>query len=249
MAKKRKFSEQARELLPRERLADCGTAQALSSVELLAILLKTGSQGCSVLTLAQRLIDAFGGTEGLFQCDFREIEARIKQYNAENPDCPLLGMGRVKCLELAAICELARRAYATRPTIDFEKEICTVEDAVHCLRSALTLNEPREKFWVLPLDVKCKPMAIPQLISLGTANGVQVHPRDVFALAVRWNACSIIVAHNHPSGNPTPSQADVELTQRLIQAGKLMGIPLRDHIILAARDFYSFATHHYPPLK
>lgn len=243
MAQERKFGEQARELLPREKMEDSGTAGALTSVELLAVLLKTGSEGCSVMELARRLIDAFDGAEGLFRCDYREIEARVARYNAEHPAQKLLGLGHVKCVELAAICELARRAYDERETFDRKKVIASPEEAAACFRTVLRLNETRERFWVLPLNVKRQPLAVPQMIALGTADGVSVHPRDIFSLAVRWEAHSIVVAHNHPSGNPTPSKLDQDLTWRLFEAGQMMGIPVRDHLVLADEAYYSFAEH------
>jgi DNA repair protein RadC len=94
---------------------------------------------------------------------------------------------------------------------------------------------------VLPLDAKKRPLSDAQMLSIGTVNGVGVHPRDVFAIAVRWNAIAIVVAHNHPSGSLSPSKMDDELTRDLSDAGKMMGIPLVDHIILGSESFYSYA--------
>ena len=94
----------------------------------------------------------------------------------------------------------------------------------------------------LPLDVKRRPISAPQSISVGTVSGVSVHPRDVFSIAVRWNAFSLIVAHNHPSGNPTPSKRDIDLTKTLEESGKMIGIPLIDHIIVTDTSHFSFAA-------
>ncbi len=95
----------------------------------------------------------------------------------------------------------------------------------------------------LPLDSKKRPLSDAQVISMGTANGVSIHPRDVFAIAVRWNASAIVVAHNHPIGSPAPSKRDDELTWGLYAAGKMMGIPLVDHIVLGSKSFYSYADN------
>ena len=108
----------------------------------------------------------------------------------------------------------------------------------------MKIDAEREMFLALPLDSKKRPLADAQVISIGTANGVSVHPRDVFAIAVRWNASAIVVAHNHPSGSPSPSKRDDELTRGFGEAGKMMGIPLVDHIILGGKSFYSYADDH-----
>jgi DNA repair protein RadC len=95
----------------------------------------------------------------------------------------------------------------------------------------------------LPLDGKKRPLAEPLIVALGTSNVVSIHPRDVFSVAVKWNASAVIVAHNHPSGNIEPSKEDMSLTQKLCEAGKVIGIPLVDHIIIGALDYYSYAEH------
>ena len=233
------FKNLVAELKPREKIEQAGTASAASAAELLAIILKTGTAGCDVMELSRRLIDAFGGVEELVRTDYNSLKSGVAEYNRKNPERKILGLGRVKILELTAAFELARRGYAARK--DAKKPILSSDDAAAVFRSVLNSGTERETFWALPLDAKKRPLSEPQVVSLGTANGVGFHLRDVFAMAVRWNAVGLVVAHNHPSGSPSPSKRDDVLTQGLCEAGKIMGIPLLDHIILGADSHYSYA--------
>ena len=233
------FKSRSVESKPRERIEKAGSASVASAAELLAIIIKTGTAGCDVMELSRRLIDAFGSVEALVKADLNTLRSGIEAYNAENPSRKIAGLGRVKILQLAAAFELARRGYAARTaTADV---IATSADAAAVFRSVLGENAEKEKFWALPLDTKRRPLSEPQMIAVGTLNGVNVHPRDVFSIAVRWNAHSVVVAHNHPSGSPQPSKRDVELTWGLYGAGKMMGIPLLDHVIITEKSHYSFA--------
>lgn len=236
------FKERVLELKPRERIETAGSASVASAVELLAVILKTGAAGCDVMELSRRLIDAFGGVEELVKTDLNTLKSGVARYNKANPERKVLGLGRVKMLELAAAFELARRGYAGKKNP--KKPIRSSAGAVEVFRVAMKIDAEREMFWALPLDSKKRPLADAQVISIGTANGVSVHPRDVFAAAVRWNASAIVVAHNHPSGDAFPSKRDDELTRGLGEAGKMMGIPLVDHIILGGKTFYSYADDH-----
>lgn len=233
------FKNLVAELKPREKIERMGTASSASAAELLAIILKTGTAGCDVMELSRRLIDAFGGVEALVRTDYNSLKSGVAEYNRKNPEKKILGLGRVKLLELTAAFELARRGYASRK--DMKKPILSSEDAAAAFRAVLATDSQRETFWALPLDAKKRPLADAQVVSLGTANGVAFHPRDVFAMAVKWNATGIVVAHNHPSGSPAPSKRDDALTQGLYEAGKVMGIPLLDHIILGSDTYYSYA--------
>ena len=233
------FKSRAIELKPREKIESAGTASAATAVELLAVILKTGAEGCDVMELSRRLIDAFGGVEELVKTDLNTLKSGVANYNKRNPERMILGLGRVKMLELAAAFELARRGYAGRK--EPKKPIRSSADAADAFRAVLKTGSEREMFWVLPLDAKKRPLSDAQMLSIGTVNGVGVHPRDVFAIAVRWNASAIVVAHNHPSGSLKPSKMDDELTRGLHDAGKMMGIPLVDHIILGNEYFYSYA--------
>ena len=233
------FKDRAVELKPRERIEEAGTASVASAAELLAVILKTGTAGCDVLELSHRLIDAFGGADQLVKTDLNTLKSGIADYNRRCPDRKIVGLGRVKMLELAAAFELARRGYAARakPKV----AITSSTEAAAIFRTVMGENERQEKFWALPLDPKRRPLSEPQLLAIGTLNGVNVHPRDVFSIAVRWNAHSIVVAHNHPSGSSLPSKRDIELTWGLYGAGKMMGIALTDHLIITDKSHYSFA--------
>ena len=200
------FKARAVESKPRERIEQAGTASVASGAELLAVILKTGSAGCDVMELSRRLIDAFGGVETLVKTDLNTLKSGIAAYNQRCPERKILGLGRVKILELTAAFELARRGYAARQT--HVSAVASSADAAGLFRRMLSAGERQEKFWALPLDAKRRPLSEPQLIAVGTVNGVGIHPRDVFSIAVRWNAHSIVVAHNHPSGSSLPSKRD-----------------------------------------
>lgn len=239
MKTKNNFKSLARELKPRERIEAAGSAAAASATELLAVILKTGASGCDVLEVSRRLIDAFGGVEELVKCDYNSLKSGVAAYNKSHPERKILGVGRVKILQLAAAFELVRRGYTLRK--DPKVPIKSAEMAAEHFRMTVGANTPQEKFWILPLDARRRPLADPMLVAIGTVNGVSVHPRDVFSHAVKWNAHSVVVAHNHPSGCPSPSKRDKELTWGLFAAGELMGIPLIDHIIFTDEAYYSFA--------
>ena len=200
---------------PRERLRDLGPAH-LSTAELVAIILRTGTRENSVVALAQRLLDEYGGASGLARTSFREL--------TQFP-----GLGEAKVAQLKAALELGRRAAAgaqpERPTLR------SVSDALNYLLPDF-VDEEQEKFLVVLLDTKNH---IEGKITLyrGTLNQTAVRPAEVFREAVRANCASVLVAHNHPSGDPTPSADDVTMTSQLAQAGRILGIELVDHIIVA----------------
>lgn len=233
------FKNRASDDKPRERIERAGTAKVASVVDLLAIILKTGAAGCDVLELANRLLMAFEGVRQLVRADYAELKSRIEAYNQTHPDRRILGLGRVKLLEIAAALELARRGYSKK--VVSPRVIKTARSAVNAFRSVIDSSDEQESFWVLPLDTKHRPLSEPQLVAIGTLNGVNVHPRDIFRIAVRWNAQSVIVAHSHPSGVAQPSLKDEELTKALKDAGKMMGIPVLDHLIIAGKNVYSFS--------
>lgn len=199
---------------PQERLAKLGPA-ALSDTELLAMLLRSGSKGHNVLVIAQRLLTEAGSLPRLVkwtEMDFRRLK----------------GIGRVKALQLVAMMELARRAMEAdddpapllnRPELirqHFEKQI-----------NGLGV----EKFWVLCLNRKNRLIKQVEITS-GTATSSLVHPREVFREAIRHGATAVICAHNHPSGDPAPSAADVQVTRQLREASQAVEIPLLDHVVL-----------------
>lgn len=208
--------------LPRERLMRDG-AQALSMQELIAILLGTGTQGKSVLILAQELLLHFGGVEGLREASIEEL-TQIK------------GMGKAKAITLKAALGIAQRAAQEKEPP--QKKIITVQDAL-AIAQPIIGHLRKEALLVILRDVKCR-LIHREVVSLGTLSEVLVHPREVFQLAIKHGAHSLIVCHNHPSGDPQPSQADIVLTKQLLECAKLMGVGLIDHLIVCKDSYYSF---------
>ena len=210
---------------PRERLWSLGPA-ALTTAELLAILLGTGSGGSSVLEVAGRLLDVADGS-------LRRL--------ARRPRAELLrshGIGPTKAARLLAAFELgARLAREERPPIVRIRE---PEDVAHLFQDRLR-DLQVEQFHLLALDSQSQVLR-EVLVTRGLLNSSLVHPREVFRAAIAEAAAGIIVVHNHPSGDPTPSAEDRAVTQQLAAAGRLLDLPLYDHVIIAGDRFVSFAT-------
>ena len=224
-------------LKPREQLRAAVDPASLKPEALLAILLKTGAAGCDVGELARRLLDAFHSVGELVRCDWRTLDARVRDYNAAHPGREIRGLGEVKMLELSAAFELVRRGYETRSGCPGPRRIETAAAAAALFRSALQPGTEQEVFLVLPVDAARAPLCTPPLQVLrGTLDGVSVHPREVFKAAVRWGANALFVAHNHPSGDPTPSAADVALTRQLVETSRVLSIPILDHLVLGVPD-------------
>lgn len=207
--------------LPRERLMRDGV-EALSIQELVAILLGTGVQGKSVLILAQELVLRFGGLNGLLSASIEELK-QVK------------GIGEAKAILLKAAFGLAlRAAKEAQPPQSLLK---TPEAAYEIAKTEIG-HYQKEALLVLLCDVRSR-LIHREVVAIGTLSEVLVHPREVFNPAVRHQAHSLILAHNHPSGDPTPSQKDIELTRHLLQSAKVMGIPLEDHLVIAKNGFFS----------
>lgn len=235
MRKSSPFARLDDSLKPREQLRAAVDPATLKPEALLAILLKTGAAGCDVIELARRLLDAFESVGELVRCDWRTLDARVRDYNATHPGREIRGLGEVKMLELSAAFELVRRGYETRTGHLRPHRIETDEDAAAQFHSALQPGTEQEVFLVLPVDATRTPLCTPPLQVLrGTLDGVSVHPREVFKAAVRWGANALFVAHNHPAGDPTPSAADIALTRRLLETSRVLSIPLLDHLVLGA---------------
>ena len=213
-----------------ERAAD---PSAIPDEALLSIILKTGAAGCDVRELSRRLLDAFGSLNKLISSDWRDIEERIKKHNKDYPNRPILGIGRVKCLELAAAFEMGRRANRMSPEEIRSTSVITPEDGFRLFKAVIRPGEEKESMFVLLLDVKNHPLSEPIRISIGSDDYAPACVRDIFKEAVRWGAKSIVLAHNHPSGDPTPSCVDIELTKRAIEAAKLFDINVVDHLVVA----------------
>jgi len=199
---------------PQERLESFGAA-ALSDTELLAILLRSGTHGYDVLTLASRLMAEAGSLARLAswnEADFRRLK----------------GIGRVKGGQLVAIMEIARRVIG-RPSE--EGPILNRADLVAAYLRPYTVGLDVEKFWVLCLNRKNRLMKRVEVTS-GTATATLAHPREVFRAAIRESACALVCAHCHPSGDPASSSADVQITHLLREAAKTVEITLADHVIV-----------------
>ena len=220
--------------LPREAFREAGRATALTSEQLLAILLKTGAHGCDVMELSRRLIAAFGGTGHLVRADLETLKSQIEQYNRTHPGRRILGIGEAKRMELAAAFELVRREYEAKTDDERKLDVRSAENRCRVFRRVLRPDDRQERFALLVLDAKLHPLADPIVISVGTLDGTMVHPREVFQQALRWGAHAIMVAHNHPSGDPAPGEKDLLLTQRLVEASRVVAVPLLDHLVLGA---------------
>ncbi len=204
--------------LPREKLQRHGR-HALSDEELIALFLRTGLQGCNVLELAAKMKRAAGSLAALGQLEAHEIASLCK------------GVGPAKAATLAAVFELGARAIRERVMESDFREPQTVYDYL-----APDLRyEPQETAVALLLDVNYRLIRRVN-VSKGTISRVLVHPRDVFREAIRHNAHAVILAHNHPSGDPKPSRADRQLTEEILAAGDIMKISLRDHIIIGCES-------------
>ncbi len=206
---------------PRERLLKYG-AGTLSSTDLLAIILRTGTRNCSAVRLAEQLLLRFGGVRGLASASLDEM-ARVH------------GVGKVKAVQIAACAELGQRMHASAE----ERPAIACPEDVMRLVGVTFADRKQEHFLALLLDAKGR--VIKQAtVSIGTLDTSVVHARDVFKEAVSASAASVIVVHNHPSGDPTPSVADRAVTKRLIEAGAIMDIAILDHVIVAADRWFSF---------
>lgn len=211
------------DLAPREKLLAYGAA-ALSDVELLAIFLRTGSQGEPVLRLAERLISEFGSLYLLIQADYE----RIKQCK---------GIGDCKFTQLQAISELARRFFSEQFLFE---DVMTGPESLKARLLDLFAGQEREVFIVLFLNNQNQIICHEEMFK-GTLNRVEVHPREIIRFAIKMNASAIILAHNHPSGNPEPSMADKQVTERIHSACSIMGVKLLDHFVVGHKQCVSFA--------
>ncbi len=206
---------------PRERLASYGP-QALSNAELLAIVLRVGAQGLSAVTLGQQLLAHFNGLRGLAKASVAEI-------------CEIKGMGSAKAVQVKAALELGRRLMVAAP--DERPRIASPADAANLLMLDMGLLE-QEHLWVLLLDTKNHVLDVVKLYQ-GSVNASLIRVGELFREAIKRNCTAIIVAHNHPSGDPTPSPEDVRVTHRIVDAGKLLDIEVLDHLVIGHQKYVS----------
>jgi len=200
---------------PREKLLKFG-AQHLSDAELLAIFLRTGVKGKSAVALAQELLDHFGSLHALLCADQKNF-------------CQAKGLGQAKFAQLKAVLEMARRHFESG--LKKGAPLQTPEAVAQFLHHSFPQQDARERFGVLLLNQKHQLIQF-DILFTGTLNQASIHLREVIKHALLNNAAAVIIAHNHPSGDPTPSRADIQLTQQLKNALNLVEIPLLDHLIL-----------------
>lgn len=205
---------------PREKLEKKG-AQALHKEELLAIILRTGIKGKNVLQLAQDILSKYGDKK-LIDVSFKELRN-------------MHGVGPTKAAQVMASIELGKRLYKEK--VEKEVFINSPEDV---LKEVEHIREnKKENFIVLYLDARNR-LVYKETVSIGTLNANLIHPREVFEPAVRNLAAQIIVVHNHPSGDPEPSEDDLVITKKITEAGRILGIEIMDHIVVAKTSYFSF---------
>jgi DNA repair protein RadC len=212
---------------PRERLQKFGP-DALSAQELLALILGRGIGGESVMMTAQKLLSHFGSLEAIMDASLEDLQN-------------IRGLGIAKASQIKACFEIARRIYNSDEISESKnknKLIISPRDVFKLVKSKI-LHYAKEHFVVLSFDSRNRFLGM-DTISVGTLNANLVHPRETFESAIRRHAAQVVLAHNHPSGELEPSEDDLEITKRLVEAGKILGIELLDHIIITKDGFLSF---------
>lgn len=206
---------------PREKLEKYGP-EKLSNSELLAILLGTGSKGINVVELSNKILKKFS-SDGISKANVKELKNTF-------------GLGSAKACEIVACFELGRRLLQNKQSA----LLLSPQDVWNELKDIR--DNKKEHFVIFFLDSRNQEIKR-EVISVGSLNTNLVHPREVFEPAVRYLAAQIIIAHNHPAGDPSPSQEDSVITKQLVDAGKLLGIEVKDHIIVSKTNFFSFKEH------
>lgn len=224
---KHRIQDYPEEERPRERLQSRG-ARALSILELLAILIRTGRSGTSALDLAQQLLDRFGSLEGISRASIASLAS-------------LPGIGGSKASQILAAFELGIRLQQS-PSRRFAMR--TAQDIWKWFRAEM-IQLPHESIRVMVLNTRRELVAVEE-VTKGILNEVLFHPREIFQPAIFHQGCAIVVVHNHPSGDPSPSAADRKMTRQILEVGKILEIPLLDHVIIGKADdqspnaYYSF---------
>lgn len=224
---KETMKELPRSQRPYEKCIREGTG-ALSDSELLAVILRSGTKGNSSLSLANKILklteeSPYPGLAGLLHLSLPDL-------------MKIHGIGKVKAVQLKCIGELSKRiaSEVTRPRLSFRNPVTIAEYYMEKLR-----HEEQELLYCMLLDSKNHLLG-ERLLCRGTANAMLITPREIYMEALRSHAVSLILVHNHPSGDPTPSSDDLEVTQRVYQAGELLGIRLLDHIVIGDHRYVSF---------
>lgn len=206
------IKEMAEQERPRERMMRLGP-KALNNAELLAIILGTGVRGESAIHLADRLLTRFGNVRGLLELSTDELQLEP-------------GIGVAKACQLAALSEFAVRIAESR----LHEAVIRQPNDLAILLMPYFRQLAHEEFVVVLVDTKNNVLS-KRTVFRGSLNASIVHPREVFKYAIRHSAAAVLVAHNHPSGDPTPSREDIDVTRRLVEAGKIIGIEVLDHVV------------------
>jgi DNA repair protein RadC len=227
MSEGMRLKDQPASQRPRERLAALG-ADALSHAELIAILLRTGLKGANAVEIGRQLLQKFGSLQSLARASVADLR-KVK------------GIGRDKAVTLMAAFALARQMAGElqdeSPVLDHPENVAALLRAKNLVKNVETLQ-------VLCLNTRRRLIRVDEVVD-GTIDTLLVHPREVFKFAIAANAAAVVLAHNHPSGDPTPSEADIKVTRDLIRAGQLLKIDVLDHVIIGrataerAKDFVS----------
>lgn len=206
-------------LRPREAIERQGI-EHVSDVALLAVLLRSGSAGMNVVALAEEILRHYGNLTALARAPEAEL-AGNKRFK---------GLGKVKAQTLKAALELARRL-SDESRDEGECFVRSPSDAAAILREAARVLD-HERFWTIHLDSRNRVKGQPQEVSKGILDASLVHPREVFKPAIQTGCAALVLVHNHPSGDPTPSAEDVRITRQIVQAGHIVGIKVLDHVVL-----------------
>jgi len=204
---------------PRERFLEKGP-EALSDAELFAILLRTGTIGENVIDMSNRLINEYG-LDKLFDCSLKELQE-------------INGIGPSKAMQILTIAEIQKRISQSKKPV---KKISCAEDVFKLFQDRLK-DKNEEHFYVLMLNNQNNIIA-EQEVSKGILDASIIHPREVFKPAIKNSASKIILVHNHPSGDPEPSGEDLDITEKLTEAGNQIGIKILDHVIIGKEKYYS----------
>jgi DNA repair protein RadC len=207
---------------PRERLKQFGP-EALSAQELLALIIGRGVSKKSVMTIAQELLVKFGNIKAISEATIEEL-SQIK------------GIGFAKAVQIKACFELGKRKDLEPELKDFD--IKDPQSVVKAIRASIK-DKAKEHFKLILLNARNKILGV-STISIGSLNASIVHPREVFKDAIVHSAYSVVLAHNHPSGDPEPSEDDLKMTRKLVESGKILGIEVLDHLIIGKNAFFSF---------
>ena len=211
---------------PRERLIKVGPAN-VSDVELLSVIISRGTKGMPVHEIAQRLVNQYHSAAEVGRATIEEL-MRVP------------GIGKAKACQIVAAFELARRNDDT-PCVKERADLSDPKEVARRARSSVK-DWRKECFFTLYVDSRNRLIGETE-VSVGCLDTTLAHPREVFERAIRAGAANVIVVHNHPSGDPTPSDDDIRLTRRLVEAGKILGIRLLDHVVVSRDSHYSFRSH------